>query len=298
MQITNNYGLPSEIVSAMSKFQRVKPETFAGLSVTTILKPYYQNYLQWVNDDKITEDAMDRFWALFGTAIHVILESGSSTTAIKELSMKFPICFRDANGTNHLFHLTGILDYYDPATEILRDYKTTSTWTSIFWDQEKYSDQLNIYKWLLKSIGYEVKKIEVVLIMRDWNESKTMDPSYPQSFIEIKDIPIKTDQATEDLIYERFIKHCQAIVDGVTPDFCTDSEKWIKPGSYAIMKTGVKRAVKLHETLSAAELHLSEINDSKCYIEKRNDIFTRCDRYCNVNQFCDFYKSRANRKDE
>ncbi|MDR2785683.1 MAG: hypothetical protein LBB83_07190 [Treponema sp.] len=71
MKITNLFGLPEALVNAVS----VRPHNAPGsLSATTLLKNMKQILLTERHWDELEEDVLDRFWALFGSAIHKLLE--------------------------------------------------------------------------------------------------------------------------------------------------------------------------------------------------------------------------------
>lgn len=67
--LTNNYNLPAPLVDAVA----VDTHPVAGgISVTEMWKPPQIRQLKRLHD--IEEDALDRIWALLGTAAHVIVE--------------------------------------------------------------------------------------------------------------------------------------------------------------------------------------------------------------------------------
>jgi hypothetical protein len=69
LKITNLFGLPKALVNAVS----VRPHNDPGsLSATTLLKSMKQILLTERHWDELEEDVLDRFWALFGSAIHII----------------------------------------------------------------------------------------------------------------------------------------------------------------------------------------------------------------------------------
>jgi hypothetical protein len=68
---------------------------------------------------------------------------------------------------------------------------------------------------------------------------------------------------------------------------------WEKPTTYAIKKEGGMRAKSVHRTLEEAEAVLT-----KGYIlEVREGERTRCEKYCQVSQFCSQYKEYLSTKE-
>ena len=70
---------------------------------------------------------------------------------------------------------------------------------------------------------------------------------------------------------------------------CTPEDMWEKPTTYALKKTGGVRAKKVYSILTEAEAGLAEAG--KGYeIETREGERTRCQKYCQVSQFCTQYQ--------
>jgi len=106
MRITNEMGLPQPFVSAVEKEYTYKPKRY---SVTSILKGPREAILQRRHDDEITSDVSDMVWALFGTAVHSVLENAQETDdQLKENK----IVVEMPNG----YELSGIFDLYDDST--------------------------------------------------------------------------------------------------------------------------------------------------------------------------------------
>ena len=77
MKITNKAGLPEAIVQAV----RADPydKGAARFSVTELIGPPIIRLLHQQHDDEVEEDAADRIWSLFGSAVHGILERAASS---------------------------------------------------------------------------------------------------------------------------------------------------------------------------------------------------------------------------
>ena len=73
MVITNKFGLPEPIAN----FARADKYTkgASDISVTTLIDSPRINILRNNYSDKIDVDVSDMVWALFGTAVHRVLES-------------------------------------------------------------------------------------------------------------------------------------------------------------------------------------------------------------------------------
>ena len=77
---------------------------------------------------------------------------------------------------------------------------------------------------------------------------------------------------------------------------CSDAERWKKEDSFAVMKKGRKRAVRVHTSEQDAELFLYNLEDAdKHFIEVRKGEATRCVQdWCNVARWCDQYQGESN----
>ena len=126
MKFTNQLNLPQPFVSAAESDYRYTPKRY---SATALLKGVRQYILERRHDDEITEDVSDMVWAVFGTAVHGILESAQETdTQLKENKLVVDM----PNG----YQLSGIFDLYDDATGTVTDYKTASVWKVKFGEKD------------------------------------------------------------------------------------------------------------------------------------------------------------------
>ena len=117
MEITNNYSLPQSFVdfARNDKYSKGK----ADISVTTLIdSPRVRIMRDRHHADRVV-DAVDNIWALFGTAVHHILESAEpSDNVVLEERL-----FTKVNG----WVLSGAVDHQkiDGQTVEITDYKVT-----------------------------------------------------------------------------------------------------------------------------------------------------------------------------
>lgn len=289
MQITNNLGLPQQFVDAASGDGRhsPKPKTY---SVTQMLKGVRQVILERRHADEIEQDAADMVWSVFGTAVHSILEKGSETeTQIKEgfISADMP----------EGYTLTGIFDMYDDATGTVTDWKTASVWKAIYDEWDDYRKQLLAYCWILRQMGFDAKRGQIVALMKDHSKSKAKrDHTYPQHpvFVKTFDFTEEEIEACGEWLRGRFAEIMAAEkVDDDSLPLCTDEERWAKPTKWAVMKKGRKTAIKLYDSeAEASERAAAENNgaDGPFYVEERKGTDGRCPDYCAAAPFCSYYR--------
>ena len=76
MNLTNSLNLPRPFVSAAESDYKYTPKRY---SVTALLKGTREAILQRRHDDEITQDVADMVWAVFGSAVHQILQNAEET---------------------------------------------------------------------------------------------------------------------------------------------------------------------------------------------------------------------------
>lgn len=148
--------------------------------------------------------------------------------------------------------ISGQMDVRD--NDEITDYKSTSVWTIIYnpGGKKEWIQQLNIYAWLVwKSLGKKINKLSVNAILRDHTGSKVAEGSnYPKIPFAMVNLPVWTVEQTE-----AYLK-----------------------GRIALFKGCVG--------LKDNELPLC--TDEEIWLKKGKA--GRCEKYCQVNKFCNQYK--------
>jgi len=287
MRITNKEHLPEPLVSALT---RDHTYTLMQYSVTALLKGVCQTILERRHDAEIEQDASEMIWLLFGTAVHSVLEQAQETVnQLKEnkLVIEMP------NG----YKLSGIFDLYDDATGTVTDYKTASVNKVLFNDWEDYRKQTLIYCWMLRKIGFNAHRGEIVALLKDHSKTKALQGGdYPQHPVYriAWDFTDNDFAEIQKFIEDRFsdIEVLERLDDDDLPA-CNSSERWHKDDTWAIMKEGRKSAVRVFKTKGDAQAYFDNMMlDKKHAIVKREGADNRCDNYCNVNQWCPYYRSK------
>ncbi len=277
MKITNKLELPQAIVNACSTERHTPKGTY---SATTLLKGTREILLTSRHFDEIEQDVADMIWAIWGTAVHALLEE-QDTSGIKEERLEIDVLGRKVSGQ---------IDHQDLESLIITDYKTASTWKVIFNDFDDWDKQALIYAYLiLMAKDVKMTRARFIALLKDHSKSKAQkDSSYPQSPVHVHELEI-TDQKLEEI--EQFIfskitelKENEEVADDDLP-LCTAEERWASEDKWAIMKEGRKSAVKLHDTEDDAKQHLLVL-DSKHYIEYRQGASRKCPDYCPAKDFC------------
>lgn len=274
MKITNDMGLPSPLVDA------VKNDSYssggADFSVTTLLKPPRIVTLEKEFSEALEEDASDRIWALLGQSIHSILErSGDPAYSERRL-------FITIDGVK----ISGQVDYFKDG--VVSDYKVTTAWK--FKQGEippEFIEQCNAYAELLRQNGHEVKRLEIIGILRDFSKLEAMrTDDYPRKQVVNKTVPLWSSEKTMAFLRERVRLHLEA--RNTLPE-CSPEERWSKPTKWAVMEKGKERAKKLWDDPLLAGQHAAE--NKNYFVEVRPGVHTRCSFYCKVQNFCQQYQT-------
>lgn len=286
MKITNKAGLPEALVNAVrnDSYNRGKSD----ISVTQLIDSPYIRFLRKQHREELEEDVADRIWSLMGQSIHTILERANLSGLVEQR------LFVDIGTTERPLILSGQFDHLENG--ILTDYKMTSVWAVIY-GKADWGRQLNVLAYMCRVKGMEVKKLQIVAILRDWSKSKVgKDDNYPNTQVVAIPIEMWTPERQEEYILERKNAHFYE------SNPCTDEERWAKPGKFAVMKKGRKSALRLLDSTDEAHKWVADnfpdsalailptspekLPKDTLYINQRPATYGRCESYCNVSKFC------------
>ena len=266
MKLTNKIGLPEALVNAVRNDGYSRGQS--DISVTQLIDSPFIRHLRQQHAAELTEDVSDRIWSLMGQSIHAILERANLTGLVEQR------LFVEINGHK----LSGQFDHLENG--VLTDWKLTSVWAVVYGKTE-WGKQLNVLAYLCRLKGLTVNSLQIVAILRDWSKSKAgKEDNYPDTQVVTIPITLWTPERQEEYVLERINAHFH---DGTIP--CTDDERWVKPGKFAVMKKGRKSALRLLDSKEEAEKWVVETGEGTEIVE-RPTTFSRCELYCNVNQFC------------
>ena len=160
MRFTNKHGLPQAIYKAVTSDPYSKGE--ADFSITELLQPARVRELQRRHHNELEEDIGDRIWALYGQAMHAILEQSHDGIGDAEIRL-----FADVSGVR----VSGQLDRFSNGT--ITDFKFV-TLRKFRGGRcpEEYEKQLNCYAALARLNGRQVEKLEIIALLRDWHKAE------------------------------------------------------------------------------------------------------------------------------
>ena len=282
MNITNHTALPEPVFQALTRSDYTKGGS--NRSVTQLIDSPRVRILRKENDERISEDAADMLWSVLGTAVHKMFEDNEVEGHISEERLY-------AEVENWI--ISGAIDVQrgeaDGKVTVL-DYKCTSAW-SVIYGKPEWDKQLNFYAWLVEHCkDIKVGKLQIVAVLRDWQRKKAeVDSHYPQAPIVMVDIPLWSFEERDAYVRGRVMIHQDAEfqrLTGETLPLCSDEERWKKEDSFAVKKSGNKRALRVFDSMEQAEAYMKDGME----IEVRKGKCVRCeDNYCKVAEFCDQY---------
>lgn len=276
MNLSNLKGFPQALYDAIKNDPYDKG--LADFSITELLKPPRQRVLQLNHAHEIEEDVEDKLYALYGQVAHLILERANRV----DLSEKR--FFMDVGG----YKISGQIDTLCLEDGTLSDFKFTTSWGFLANQDPKpeWVAQLNMQLELLRSNGLDAKRLQIIGLLRDHQKSKAKeDPNYPSTPIAKHEVEIWSRNKTTTFMRQRIRAHTDAFTK---LPLCTPDERWAKGESWAIIKPGQKRAVKVFYERPAA-FNYAEANGLTVQ-SRPSDIGKRCESYCSASKFCQQYQ--------
>jgi len=290
-RITNKHTLPQTLVNlAKSRdYSRGKSDR----SITQLIDSPQVSVLRMANENNISEDVVDTFWANLGSAIHHITEKGADDDHLVEERLFTEVGNWTISGAIDIQKLES-----DGSISVL-DYKFTSVW-SVKNPKLDWERQLNCYAFLVaKEKKKKIKDLKIVTFLRDWNRNNAKrDFKYPQQQILVVPIKLWSFKEQEKYMEDRVRLHQETVygfISNKSMSECTDEERWQREDKYAVRKESNVRALRVFDNKKEAEKFLKEsktTKDSKEYvIDERKGEPIRCTgNYCKVNEWCNQYQ--------
>jgi len=288
MIITNKYGLPQALVDIIKSDEKEHDPKEYG--VTTVLKPTREILLKRRHEKELEIDVSDCINRLFGTAFHSLIEK-HDRTGMSELKLEERVLDD--------YKSVGRLDLYNAENESIIDYKTATVWKVMFKDFEDWRKQGLLYAWLCLKNGFIVKKVIFYAFLKDWTarEKRKQGENYPGSQIYTYefDVTIGDLMKIEDWLTAKFeeIAVNEKLSDDELPP-CPDEDCWYTGDKYAVYKnTNDAKAQRVFDNIEEANGYLINKMDGKGVVAFRKGEYRKCQDYCEVCNFCKYYKERG-----
>lgn len=283
----NKYDLPEYLENSL--YGAWEPD-LTRFGATSLVEPPLIRTLRAEHWNELDEDISEKLWMIHGNALDEFVKK-HSRFGLCNLKFELVWC-KDSQGRD--ITLVVKPDYYNVLTHILADVKDTSVWTIINGKSE-YEEQVNVYDFVMNKMCPQlpIDGLELHLFPKDWkkNEKLRSGNDYPE--IPFKVVPQKRWSHEEQFhfIDERIKDHLEN-----PRRECTPKEKWQSEDIWAVHIKGNKTAkggTAQPRSGAEAELWIDTMKrkTGKEYeIHFRPGACARCEGYCNVKEFCPYYK--------
>jgi len=290
MKFTNKYHLSEPLVKALKHNDYSAGDS--DYTPSSLIRPPYMTKLLKKFNEKLVIDVSDRFFILEGNVVHHIIEQFADNNNLVEKRLYAKVGkWKIGAQLDNLVLDAGILGDYKNTTH----FKFQRDFGGRLPEVPDWEAQLNILSYVIRNNKYNVNKLEIVGLLKDFSKSQAKyTKGYPKAPIVKRDIQIWSDEKIEEYITTRAMLH-----DSENPAPCSDEEMWAMPAVYALKKKGRKSAVKLFPNESELMSHATNkkwvntdsmdtdhnpiIKLNKEYsIEFRPGKRNRCEGYCTV----------------
>jgi len=301
MKINTNIN-SMKIVCRLAEMEKERYKSSGDYSVTSLITPPRIVRLKKRHSHEVTLNPSSMIAGMTGTAVHEYSEKYLRKW-IDKTGYKDYILEEELKLTVEDRLISGRYDIRDGKD--LWDIKNVKSWKLIFDpDFEEFHQQQNLYNYLIyKDKGIKLDTLNLLVFYKDWIAgTAARDKHYPQSQVVEYTLEKWPHAKTEEFLIERIRLH-KAYEN--TPDeelpLCTREERWERHqggGSvhYGIMKgpkakraTRVLKTGDLDDAVAMANGIKGMTRDS--FIEVRYAKPKRCVDYCDIKEYCSFWKA-------
>lgn len=299
----------SLVLQRVAEMERERYGKWGDYSVTDLINPPRVVHLKKRYGSVAKPKLASIVGAMMGTAIHEYFEKYLEMWCDKHdydgynLEEQVLIERQDRR-------ISGRYDIREGST--LNDLKSVKVWKLIFDPQfDEFHEQQNLYRLLIKlDKGIEIDKLNITAIYKDWQKGKALrDRAYPQQQVLEYELTLWPYEETEEFLNVKLAEliRCEELPDEDLP-VCTREERWERHQGgetihYGILKNRkAARATKLvkggtlDEALVVARGLKGMTKDS--VIEVRYAQPKRCIDYCDICDYCGFYKNWCSKNDK
>lgn len=289
------------VLQRVAEMERERYKKSGDYSVTDIITPPRIVHLKKRYGDIVQPPVEGAISSIIGTAIHEYFEKYLELWCDKHeyegYSLEEQVMI-ERQGRK----ISGRYDIREGT--ILSDLKSIKVWKLIFDpDLDEYHEQQNLYRLLLKlDKGIEITELNIVAIYKDWQESNALrDRNYPQQQMIEYALQLWNYEYAENFLDTKLktLIECEELKDEDLP-VCSREDRWERHQGgetihYGILKNRkAKRATKvvkggsLDNAIGIANGMKGMTKDS--VIEIRYAVPKRCQKYCDINEYCSFWK--------
>lgn len=262
MKITNDLNLPAPFLRALENDDY--DPGFSDITATGLLTAPRIAELRRRHAAELTIEASRIVPSLIGKAFHALMEAHAGPGEIAEARLYSTCRGKLVGGAVDLQVLSEgvkVIDY--------KVVKVAALTNSI----RKWEEQLNIYGWLACENGKPVIGLEIVAVLKDWQEAR-MGPDYPASPVVVVPIRLWPFRTAGEFVADLVYQHERAKKE---LPLCSDEDRWIHPDKF-------KAGKKFFETKAEAAATGKEVS-----VIKGQPIM--CQRnYCLVAEYCEQWR--------
>ena len=286
---TNKKGLSTSWINAATAFDN-DYDKCGWKSCTQLISPPIIALLRERHANEIVEDISDAIWKILGSATHVILEKSAEAEAITEQRIIIKVLGKEVSMKNDRCEK---IPETDPIEYHLKDYKVVRVNAWKYGAKVEQIAQLNILRFGLATYGFNVTKLSLEMLLRDWNDLDAIKSphDYPDAQVMPVQVPLWDIAQAELYLQERvqlFID-CETMSDNELP-ICTPKERWQRPDKFAVLKPKAAKAYRTFLSRPEADDFLAKMKTPGYHVEFRPGECVRCTRFCSVNKWCRFYQ--------
>lgn len=220
MKFTNNYNLPDAYYRAV--VNDPYDNGGADFSATSLAVPPRAKALINKYDDVLEVDVSTKVAALIGQGTHSLVERAARPDDICERRF-FSNFTVDGIGYN----VSAQVDLYESDTKILYDWKTCKSYAfhkkAGSGKKPEWEYQLNVAAEIMRRNDFQVKSLQIIGLLKDWQKDKAQEPGYPP--LEVATVELKMWSRDDVCLYVSDCIREHVAARTVLPQ-CTSTEAW------------------------------------------------------------------------
>ena len=266
-------------------------------SATVLCKSPRQVQLERRHKDTIKERPVSTQWySFYGSAIHDAIERAIKDNPRYVTERRIVRFDKPVNGKESDYRRVGAkFDAYDIETKTLYDHKTTNTYIFGKEMKDEWITQLMINAYFLEEEGYPVDYVAINAIYGDWRDTRltyAKEGDYPLA--PATEFRMKAwAQKDREYMYKALLKEhidAETVPDEQLP-YCSTEYCWESKGKVAVYRPNAQKALRLLDTIEAAEKYIADNKLTGVLIKERPSTRMRCAKYCDASSVCDQYQA-------
>lgn len=268
MKYTNRHNLPYRVLRLLHLTYRPKECRYSVRHLCDSPRVRTLLLKEW---DHIEMDYSDLLSTVIGISVHEASEIANKDDAEVEQKVELAV-----DGVV----VAGRSDLFEPTNKIIIDTKVKST-DFLRFGMDDIVKQINYYAYMHRQKGLIAERAECDVWYRDWKLWKSrIEKDYPKLPYECMPIKLWTPEEQWDSLQSDVQYHVMKPMD------CPDEFRWKRETTYAVMKSGQKRAVRVLDTEQEAQEYCIKSGDLRLSVVARPGECVRCKDFCPCRSVC------------